>query len=1562
MSVDYKYCSIICLLFQLVFINILSTFNTTLLYLLLSATRSASESISMNFYTRVILLIGVCFLRVLSANAHVANFTVDHTIGCAPLVVNFTNTSTGTSAGCTYSWNFGNSSTSPLPSPSTTYLSPGIYTVTLVVTCGGVTSTKTATITVHPNPTVDFVANDTSVCPGTPVTFTSTSVLGVPGAGSYLWNFGDGGTGSTSPVTHTYAAPGYYNVTLAATNSQGCVNSVTKGAFVHVFNPPVPNFVVNSINFCHPPGAAVFTNLSTGTPGLTYNWSFGDAGTSTATDPSHNYTTTGYFNVRLIVTDGNGCKDSVLRPAYIHVGDIHAAFTYPASACVHSAVTFTNTSTPHISSSWNFGDGGTSTAESPTYTYNTPGTYTVTLIVSDGSCVDTITHTITIFPSPVGTFTITPVDPCPAPATLNFNSTVPSGASVTWVFGDGGTGSGASSSHTYSTNGTKTIGMVIVDANGCKDTITQSYNIYDLHIDINLGIVPSGCVPLTVNFVCHDWTTVPSPLGYPPYPFGFASYTWTFGDGSPSVTTTGPNTTHTYTAVGVYSATVHAVTANGCPIDYTLTVLVGRPPVAGFTAAPTHICAGRAVTFTNTSTGADSYTWIFGDGTISHDMNPIDTFEIPGTFTVKLIAYYNGCPDTFSRVNYIIVDSPQAIIASAYACSPATRVVFGDSSLGDNTHLWIFGDGSTSAVDNPIHDYPALTTYTALLATYNAASGCRDTALVHIDLQRPIPVIHADDTAVCRDDIVHFSYTITGGTATANYWYRDGVYKSDSLTYTDTFHVTGYHTLMLIIVDSRGCYDTAIRTNYILVAKPVAHFTELPPSGCWPLTVNFTNTSTDITGTFFTNFAWTFGDGGTASVGTAATSHTYTLAGTFPVQLIVTDNVGCKDTLVKPADITVYKPAAAFYANNTHPCVGATVIFTNLSSGIVSSYWLFGDGSTSSATAPTHVYTATGSYTVRLVVTDAHGCTDTAKYVGYLNVNAPDASFTMSDTFSICAPMVVNFFNTSTGATSYYWNFGDGNTSTAVSPSDVYTSGSYYTIMLVATNLYGCKDTAYGHANLYGYAGAFTYSPLSGCSPLSVHFDANVTNVTSFTWDFDDGVVSPVMTTSTIDHIYSVPGGYVPKLILSDGTGCQNSSRGLDTIKVDGVFPGVNTNPDPVCLGAGFNFVDSSTSYWSTITSWVWTYDGITSTLSSPSYMYSVVGTYPVTLHVTDAWGCDGSIATTVTVFPLPVIDAGPDTVICTTDAATLLASGGVSYTWAAPATLSCTACNPTHATPLVVTTYTVTGTDAIGCRNTDTVTVRLKTKTVANAWGDTAVCPGVPVPLFDSGATTFTWIPSVGLDNSSVYNPIATPIGTTTYTVIAQLGSCEPDTNYVKVTIYPQATVDAGDDQTLVAGSQAQLQATGHFVDFYRWTPAGTLDCDTCAGPVASMSVTTTYYVDGTSKYGCRDYDSVTIHLYCDNSQVFVPNSFTPNGDGKNDVFYPRGTGVQGIKAFRVYNRWGELLFERTNIDINDASNAWDGSYKGGTPRADVYVYIVEATCSTGEPLFLKGDVTIIR
>jgi gliding motility-associated-like protein len=107
---------------------------------------------------------------------------------------------------------------------------------------------------------------------------------------------------------------------------------------------------------------------------------------------------------------------------------------------------------------------------------------------------------------------------------------------------------------------------------------------------------------------------------------------------------------------------------------------------------------------------------------------------------------------------------------------------------------------------------------------------------------------------------------------------------------------------------------------------------------------------------------------------------------------------------------------------------------------------------------------------------------------------------------------------------------------------------------------------------------------------------------------------------------------------------------------------------------------------------------------------------------------------------------------------------------------------------------------------------------------------------------------------------------------------------------------------------------------------------------------------------------DEITIRVICKNTNVFIPNTFSPNRDGMNDIFFPRGTGLFNIKSFRVFNRWGQLIFERYNVAPNTESQGWNGTYNGKNVQTDVYVYMMEVVCENGSIIPIKGNITLLR
>lgn len=1491
-----------------------------------------------------------------------ASFTASSLTGCSPSVLTFTNTSTGTVSGTSYDWDFGNSVTShnPTQPPSTTYyVTNGGYTQTFNVTLtitnpNGQNSTATQVVTIYASPVVNFTATDTAGCPPLATTLSSAITWNAPGTGTLTWDLGDGTQPpTTASVTHTYYS-GYYTIKLIATNSAGCKTTKTDTNYIHVYNQPVASYTISPSALCNVPGAATFTNTSSGLAPLSCAWDFGDNTSGTGTSTPHTYTSAGTFATTLVVTDGHGCKDTATKP--LMAAQVIPDFVTAHEACVGELVTFTETTTPNVQNYyWDFGDGASGSGINTTHIYTSAGTYTVQLTADNNGCSVTTTKQIVIHPKPVVNFTASPLNPCPSPTPIQFTNTTTGGATYTWDFGDySGTSNQSDPLHTYMADANYDVKLVAVSQYGCKDSITKPafIKIYPMNAAIVTDKV-GGCIPVTISFSYNLLN----------YPYAVTGVQWDLGDGTFS---TQPSLQHTYTAVGTYFVKLTINTANGCTKILTQPINCGTPPTANFSAAPLIACVKEPVYFYDSSSAnVTDWQWDFGEGN-SSAQNPTHAYDFPGTYTIKLTVYNNGCPDSMVKPAYVHINFPKSLANYSYSCDTAMKVNFTNSSLGASGWLWDFGDGTNAATFNASHIYPAVGNYTARLITWNDTSGCHDTLKIQLSIVSIVPNLFANDTTICRGKTVHFTSSVTGGQATRYDWTVNGsTFYDTTASFDYEFDYSGIYSVALTVRDMHDCYHTVTKNSYIRVSWPSVNFTVNPSVACAPATVLFTDQTTNIPGNYTVGRVWSFGIGSPlSSPGTTTATQTYTAAGNYTLKLKITDNYGCTDSLVLPDYLKVRKPVANFSATNTNSCPGKPVFFLNNSQGSPLHYqWDFGDGSTATATNPSHVYNQLGTYTVKLVAIDSlAGCRDSLVLVNYITiVSKPTAAFTMSDTFRICAPMVVNFTNNSVGASTYFWNFGDGGNSVLTTPAHIYNSG-IFDVALVATNAYGCSDTAKGRARVLGYAGELTYTPLSGCAPLTVAFTALEQNIPGYVFDFGDGYTFPTNGLTTT-HTYIQAGPYVPKLVMTDNAGCSAISVGLDTIKVDGVIGGFTFTPYPACDSGTLTFVDTSRGAYSAINSTTWIFhDGNTTTMASPTHSYSGIGTYPVTLIHTTTSGCKDTLKTDVTFYPAPTIYAGPDTTICVGDAALLMPSGGVSYTWTPSGSLDCDTCAHPHASPVTSTLYTVKGTDIHGCSNTDTIRVSTKTKTAASFSGNGEICESDTLRLHVYGGQVYNWTPAYGLDNPHIADPLAQLDTSVNYVVIVSEGSCIPDTGYVAVLVHPRPHVDAGQDQTMVAGNSAQLTATGNHIASYAWTPAESLSCNTCADPEATPKQTTEYVVRAYTDYGCRDSDNVTIHVICQSSQIYIPNTFIPNGNGTNDRFYPRGKGIRAIKLFRVYDRWGELVFERKNIEANDYNNAWDGTFNGKELSPDVYVYTIDGICDAGEEFSWQGDISLIR
>lgn len=1421
------------------------------------------------------------------SQAPTANFTAAQTGGCAPIVINFQDLSTGNPTA--WQWNFGNGSVSTLKNPSTTYFTPGSYTVTLTATnaAGSNTITRTGFITIYDKPTVNFIANDSAGCAPFTVRFTDQST---PSAGTtnttWQWDFGNG-TGATAqnPQT-TFSSPGNYTVSLKVTNDKGCFASFSKPAYIKLTGGVQIDFSSTLPNRCRSPFPVTFTNNSTGPGTLTYLWDFGDGTTSTQQTPSHTYTTTGAYNVSLAVTSSNGCTDTLRKTAGVNIQNIATSFTAPDSVCALSPANFNNTSSPTAqSSNWIFADGTTSTAVSPSKAFSTAGNYTVQLIQTYTYCTDSFSKSIKVLPKPVAAFTSSSAISCKPPLTVNFTNQSTGAVSWQWDFGDGNKSTLQNPSHTYNSYGNFVVTLIATSSSGCTDTLPKK-DFVQIQKPVISFPAQSGCLPYTTTFNASINTLD-----------NVTSYLWDFGDGSPTSTQATP--THTYLAQGNYTVTLTITTSTGCTETYTLNnaVVVGRVPVIDFTSSPNPVCAYSPIQFTGISNEpASTWQWDFGDGGTSTLQNPDHIYTAIGNFNVTMTVTNNGCVLPLPKPAYVQVNPPIAEFTFQKDCDNRKQMMFIDKSIGATAWQWDFGDGTTSTVKDPTHVFPSFGDYTVTLTATNG--GCSHSKTYGVKVFDETPSFTADLRTACKTATINYTASSTDLSNIVAYnWNFSNGATSTLPNPQITYGTAGNFSTTLITTDRYGCYDTAFQNNYIRINGPTAAFTIPNNQGCVGLNATFTNQSTSDGTNPIVSWLWNFGDGQSRLLNTPTSlQHLYPNVGSYTPKLIVTDALGCKDSLSLPNGVNVSKPTASFVSADTLNCLGSTVNFSNTSAAQgYTSLWNFGDGTTSTQQNPSHVYTAVGTYNISLSITDQYGCSATFSQNPYIEIKETKAAFAVSDSIGGCTPFEVKFTNASQFYTASAWSLGNGSSS-AQNPAQVYNTAGTYNVQLVVTGRGGCTDTATKTINVFDAAATtFSYSPFSGCNPLPLTAVINSPADMKYTWDFGDGSIVNTMNDTTL-HIYDVFGDYVPKVLLSDSGNCLIPLIGKDTVSIIGANAKFGWDRRAFCDSGTVAFLDSTT-FNDPIVSYTWNFgDGNTSSLTTPVHSFASPGLYTVSLVVETQAACKDTFQVNqlVKVVESPSVRIVGDSVICQNDF--------VNYT---------------------------------GFFN------RVDTSLVKWSW------------QFPNGGS------------SSFQTPAAqqfTTAGNFTVQVVATNTSGCTDTTTQNLLVNPIPVITIPSPQITPLGTPIQLPATyTNNIISYSWAPATGLTCTDCAQPFASPKFNTAYTVTAVDDKGCRNKGQVQVIVLCQNSNVFVPNTFSPNNDGSNDVFYVRGKGLSRVKSLRIFNRWGEIVFDKANFAVNDPTVGWDGTYKGKKLSPDVYIYQVDVFCDNSESIRFEGSITLI-
>ncbi len=1180
------------------------------------------------------------------------------------------NTPNGTTISDWY-WNFGDGSpvvhaTNANPQQHI-YSSAGTYTVTLyVVTSTGCQSVIfSQAVTISNRPVANFTF--TGAClPSGSTQFTDQSTISSGTITQWAWNFGDGGTSTLQNPVHNYATTGPFNVTLTVISNSGCSKDTTK-IMNTVYAQPHADFSMDSATSCS--GGTVHFTDNSNAPNSTVTqwfWNFGDGGTSTLQNPSHSYAAPGTYLVKHWVISAASCMSDTMTKTVTVVPSPTASFTVSSPLCATQNITFTSTSVPNFGTitqySWTI-NGTPTGGNNYSIVYSPPasGNYTVVLIVTTSNgCTAQATQTINVNPMPVANFTW--AGAClPSGATqFTDQSTISSGTitSWDWTFGDGGSSNQQNPLHYYASTGPFTVTLTVIGTGGCqKDTTKIMNTVYaQPHADFTMDSATS-CTGGTVHFT--DNSNAPNST--------VTQWFWNFGDGG---TSTLQNPSHSYAAPGTYSVKHWVISAATCMSDtMTKPVTVVPLPAVSFTVS-NPVCATQSVTFTSTSVPnfgtITQYSWTI-NGTPTGGNSSFINYTPPsaGTYAVVLtVTTSNGCSNQATQ-NVVVNPKPVSNFIFSNACLPTGAAQFTDQSTISSGTItqwaWNFGDGGTSTVQNPVHNYATTGPFNVTLVVTSNNGCAKDTVKVMNTVYAQPQAAFTAPPEVCFGTAVNFTDQSIAPNSTVTQWawnFGDGG-TSTVQNPSHSYVASGTYTVTLVVTSAAGCQSATATKNVIVNPLPTANFNISNPN-CVNQTIVFNDESVANAGNIV-QWAWTFGDGGNSTQQNP--QHTYASIGTYNATLQVTTNKGCISTVLTKAVVVSPLPVANFGLPQS--CLNDPYSqFTDsstISDGTQSQFvylWNFGDPNanganpnTSTQQNPRHKYTATGPYNVTLTVTSNNGCASSITKQFFVNGAVPIPSYTLRGGNTHCSYDSIVLTDNSTvnpGTVikiEIYWDYTNNPTIKTVdnnpSPGTIYNhiypefgtpATKNVTIRYVAYSGQTCLQSIDKVVTLLATP-TVQFSAMAGiCNnvPAFQITQAGVLNAIPGTGVFSGPGISP---TGMFDPIAAGVGTHTIRYTYNATNGCTNYKE--QTIDVF-ALPTVSAGPNRFMLEGGSIVLHASAS--GNGLTYLWTPN---LAINNPTILRPTVSPPSdqlYTLIVTSSDGCKASSDVLVKVLKAPII------------------------------------------------------------------------------------------------------------------------------------------------------------------------------------------------------------------------------------------------------------------------------------------------------------------------------------
>jgi len=1430
-----------------------------------------------------------------------ADFSAITTSGCPPFALKLIDNSSNPNGILTWNWTINGQNFSEQQNPASLINESGSYTICLTVTTsqGNDQECKTNFITVFDNPQAQLIADMQTGCVPLEVNFTNTSIPGSSSISDIIWDFGGSCGVVTSPANQpvgcTYENAGSFQVSMIVTDENGCADNIVLPDFIETSPLPVLDLTVPVYDDCEPPFVIDFGAAGPNSIDIEYFWDFGNGNTFQGVDPpSVSYTTSGPFTVSVNALNN-------------------------LTGCEQTLI--------------------------------------LENAIEESNPID---------------FSFERRENCGTPELYFTDLSQGSADLIAWDFGDGNSSFLASPIHEFAGFGCYTITL----------TRTVGTCVKSLSREVCINELTPPVINTTINNQAS--CTLPHQSFFEVNAINEFDYSWDFGDGENS---TEINPTHNYTAFGNYEVNLTVTDDLGCEIVMPVGIVEVQPISVSLGSAGQQGCAPLNVSFDpNISSFVPivSYNWAIienGGGTIfqSNEPNPSFSFSDLGCYDVTVnLVNADGCEinQTFSSV-YCVGEAPSPAFSVDPIVGCASQIFsFTDESIG-NVDYWQWDFQSDGTPDNfeqdPTFMYSDIGCFDIQLLV--ASFGCQaSTSIGPICVEPPVAAFEIE--VDCENPTTVVFTNLSEG-ADSVFW-DFGVQNETTDTTSEfepsfSYPILGTYEIELVTYNfNTACTDTS--RLEINLEIPEANF-QLPNNTlCRGEIILPINNSVGAT-----SFLWSLPDGGMINDASVENPEiVFEESGIYSIQLEILNANNCSSIFLIE-NIQVSGPEPEFDFSVSGNCIPFLVTFNDLSTNQFSENfswnWNIDElGMSSTNQSPVFELDTVGIFNVSLSVEDDLGCRDSIERSIGLNEGSPVAFFS-GDLFG-CEGIINNFQNASLGSDLIFsWDFGDGQFSSLENPAHEFSNGDYNVCLTIDDA--NCIDTHCELVQIQEIIADFLVDEsYSSCAPAPVDFINLSQNAQDFYWNYGDGTGDIQIDMGS--HIYNLQGVYDVELIaVGANIACQDTTTILEAINMTGPIASFNYSVDDFCVPSQLEIqIDGARNYDYLIffgDGNSYEINDVSGTDTTYIFTAPTQDGYIPTVLVQESVGCEIALIgqDTLRFSELNVDFHSENPIICFDGEEIFFESDIVSsdpeylieWTFESGLPTNSQAINESvaYSGPGIFDVELLVSN--ANCSNSVLKEEYIQVFEEAQLdVEDYEICFGDTLEIPVMGNTDyFRWSPAdIKITNEdSVFTSIASE--NIEISVSGAVGPCPEVTSFSNVIVYQLPTIEMENFHVYFPGEEVIIGPEAIDSLNYYWEPSEVLSCTFCPNPTIQLDSIGDFRIEVTDPYtGCLNEDIVKVRQYtqCPDFTLGLPNAFSPNGDGLNDEFKVAASLLDEIEFIRIFDRWGNFLWQSSDINLG-----WDGNYKGKKMGAGVYVYTVQARCPLdGRPFQKHGDITLLR